>query len=253
MFSARTNQAARGASTSYDIPSTVGPAISAMKAVSFDFLFTFQHSAPMHHIRPLFTFHEPFRQHLAHTVLSSSYRQKRALAAQQAQQTSNPHQAKRRRVDEQDQRRQPPPPPPQRHEQPIAGPSRLNDKAVPPPTAAARSTPHASGPLKRKPVAKIEDDDDVLIISDSSDKVNAARKRPKSTSAGAPSGQNQAPGSKPTPGQAATQPQTQIKRPHDVIELSSDGEVMEILSVTKKVRLSYSCIRLPCSLVELYF
>ncbi|KJA28082.1 hypothetical protein HYPSUDRAFT_197622 [Hypholoma sublateritium FD-334 SS-4] len=204
----RTHQATQAASASYDIPSTVGPAISAMKAYITS-------------------------GHLS--IFPAPISPKRALAAQQAQQTANPHQAKRRRVGEQDQRRQPPPPPPpQRHEQPIAGPSRLSDKAAPPPPAAARSTPHASGPLKRKPVAKVEDDDDVLIISDSSDDVNAARKRPKSTYAGAPSGQSQAPRSKPAAGKATTQLQTQAKRPHDVIELSSDGEVMEILSVTKK-------------------
>ncbi len=82
----------------------------------------------------------------------------------------------------------------------------------------------------------------MLIISDSSDCNNASRKRPKSTSAGVPSGSshNQAQRSKPTAGQAATRPQTPAKRPHDVIELSSDGEVMEILAVVKKVRLLLS-------------
>ena len=190
-------------------------------------------------------FHEPvlpvLYRHLAHSAASSSYCQKRALAAQQAQQASNPHQAKRRKVDEQGQRRKPPSAPPQQHQQPIAGPSRFNVGAALLPTAGVIGKQYVPAPpVKRKAAAKTEDDDDVLIISDSSDCNNAARKRPKSTSAGAPSGSshNQVQRSKPTAGQAATRPQTPAKRPHDVIELSSDGEVMEILAITKKVRLS---------------
>lgn len=101
-------------------------------------------------------------------------------------------------------------------------------------TSVSTHIPARAGSLKRKPPAKVlEDGIELIVISDSSDDERAARKRMKSThtalqpplAGGGRMQQAQGPKGRSTTVEILLAP---AKRPRDIIELSSDGEIMEI-------------------------